>query len=104
MEGELRHLAGREHHQLMVAGAGARDALVLQIEDETLQRDEHAAGVLLRQFVIQPAQNLVRLGDLPGQRAQDRDGDRHEQRRGDAFPDTSPSATTTRSSAARSTS
>ena len=39
--------------------------------------------------VIEAAQDLVRLGDLPGERAEHGDGDRHEERSGIPVPDTS---------------
>ena len=53
---------------------------MLQVEHETLQRDEHAARILFRQLVVEAAQDLVRLRDLPGQRAKHGHGDRHEER------------------------
>ena len=44
---------------------------VLEIEHQALHRDEHAARILFGELVVEAAQNLVRVGDVPGERAQD---------------------------------
>ena len=70
----------RDDRELVMSGARARHAPLLQVEHQALHRDEHAARVLLRELVVEAAQDLVRLGDLPGERAQHGHGDGHEER------------------------
>ena len=78
-EGEARRLARRQDGQLVVPGARARHPLRGQVEHEALDRDEHAARILLGEFVVQALQDLRRIGDAAGQRAEDGDGHRHEE-------------------------
>ncbi len=50
----------------MMSCARARHAPLFKIEHEALQGDEHPARILLGQFVVEPAEDLVRFRELPG--------------------------------------
>ena len=56
-----------------------------RVDEQALQRHEHAAGVLLQELVVDAAQDLVGAGALARHAAQQRHRHGHEERGGDAL-------------------
>ena len=84
-ERQTRRASRRHDDQLVMAGARARHAALVEIEHQTLQRHEHTARILFEELVVEAPQNLVWLRDVSGERAEQRHGHRHEERGGDSL-------------------
>ena len=69
-----------EHRERVMARAGTGHSPRSEVEHQALHGDEHAAGILLGELVVQPPQYLVGFSDLARERAEHGDRHGHEER------------------------